>query len=480
MRGFIGNYRVIKPGVFVSLSFLVFNLSANPAESDFADINLKAKKYLSDLIDINTSQPEGNELEAVRYIYRQLIKENIDWDIIVSDTNRANLIAHLPSAKKNKNKPLILISHLDTVGADEKNWSIPPFEATEKGGYIYGRGATDCKDLTAINLTILLELKKRKIPLERDVILVATADEEAASKKGMEYIFKKYPHKIPKGFALTEGGGIINDTSGKAKIIFLGASEKMNLNLKLIAYGTSAHSSMSIADNAIFRLCDALAKIQNYKPPYRLTAITRRFFEDIYEIQNQDAKTTIDMLLSDDSKKSAEAAEAASENPFFNSQLRDTITPTIISAGSQFNVIPRNAEAILNCRLLYDTNIDEFIGNLKTIINDEKVHIIITEEPRVPFPEPMLLNDELFDAIVKVSKKNMPESIVVGATTSGATDAEFLRRAGIITYGIGSTQGYDSHMSAHGTDEKISLTDFYNQLKFLYLVVLEFAAASKD
>lgn len=455
--------------------FSVLGLFASEQHSNPGVFNLQAKKYLTNLININTAQPEGNELEAARYIYRQLIKENIDWEIIITDTNRANLVAFLPALAKTNNKPLILVSHLDTVGADKNKWTVPPFKATEKGGYIYGRGASDCKDLTAINLAVLLELKKSGAKLNRDIFLVATADEESGSKKGMGYLVKNYPHLIPEGFALTEGGGIITNGKDNPGIVFIGASEKMNLNVKLTAAGIVSHSSLPTQNNAIYKLANALSKIEKYKPPFKLNRVTRRFFEDIYRFQNQDAKTTIDMLLSDDSELALQAAEAISQNPFFNSQLRDTISPTVISAGREFNSLPDYAEVLLNCRLLYDTKPDEFIDNLKSVIDDEDVQIIVTEEPRLPFPEPMPMDDELFNAITTVSKKFMPESIITGATTSGTTDAEFLRRVGIITYGVGSTQGYDSHSSAHGVDERISLTDFYNQLKFINLIVRELA-----
>ena len=440
---------------------------------DWKKAEPELKTLLSGLVSINTAQPDGNELDAVRYLYRQLNAENIDWDIYRKEPGRANLVARL-EGDGTGGRPLLLVAHVDTVGASPAEWSTNPFKAVEKDGMIYGRGVADAKDMVALNMSVILWLKRSGVKLTRDVIMLVTADEENGGLKGIRWIMDKHWGALNAGFALNAGGGALVGADGKPNTVLVGVAEKMYMDIKLTAHGVSAHSSVPPADSTIFKLSRALSRAQAYNPGFRLTDTTRKFFKGIYPFQNEDAKTTIDLLLSGSQVSVQQAAAAIASDPFFNSQLRDTLVPTIIAGGYAPNVIPAEAAVVLNCRLLPDSNPDEFIAGLRAAIADDAISITVLEEPRLPFPPPMKMDDELFSAISVAGAELVPGAKVVGAMLSGVTDSEYLRRRGVVTYGLGPLSLQENQVNIHGANERLSLDDYYSHFKLLYSVVHEF------
>jgi acetylornithine deacetylase/succinyl-diaminopimelate desuccinylase-like protein len=439
---------------------------------DWAKADREVKDHLVNLININTSQPEGNEIKTARYIYKNLSRDEVDWDIFKFDEKRANVVAYLKSGSSLP--PLIIMAHMDTEGANPNEWSVPPFKATLKDGYVYGRGAADAKNLVAINLEVMSLLKRQNVKLKRDLIMIASADEEEFGDKGTKWLLDKHWDKIKAGFALNEGGAIISSDDGQKKAVFVALAEKNYMDVRLIAKGPAIHPGMGIHNSAIQILVRALDRIGRYEFPYRLSDVTKSFFRSIYSLQTEDAKATIDMLLSSDGEKSRQAVNAISTDAFFNSQLRDSVVPTMISGGEDNNVISPTATAVLNCRLLPDTNPDEFLKTLEMIIDDKNVEISVIRKPKFPSPSPMTMDDELFNAIKIASKQTFKDSEVVGGMLSGTTDSEYLRQKGIITYGIGGSISPNAMSGIHGIDERISESELYSQLKFVYNIVRNF------
>ena len=171
---------------------------------DWTPLNAEAKRHLINLLNIDTSLPEPDELSAARYIYKEFNKHGIDWDIFIPRQGRANLMARI-KGKDPAKKPLLLISHLDTAPAAE-GWSFPPFKATVENGKIYGLGATDAKNYTAAYLALFTWLKDQKTLPERDLIFLATSGEESGSATGLLWLGGEHWDKIKPGFALNEGG----------------------------------------------------------------------------------------------------------------------------------------------------------------------------------------------------------------------------------------------------------------------------------
>ncbi len=459
------------------LAALFFRPAAYAGEEDFAALEKRAQDYLVSLINIDTSEPDPNEVPAARFIYKQLNRYGIDWDILIPKKGRANLLARLKGTDPDL-KPLLLISHLDTASAAD-NWSYPPYKATVEDGKIYGLGSTDAKNYTAVYLALFTWLKEHGVPLKRDVIFLATSGEESGSDTGLKWLAGEHWDKINPGFALNEGGGIIRDRDG-VSIVFAEASTKMYMDIKITAYGMASHSSMPTGDNAVYRLSQALSKIAQYNPPARMTPTAYKFFKTIAPLQDEDAQTTMHFLLSGDEKNRSMAAEIISMDPFFRSQIKDTVNPTVISSGKDAGASGAEATALLNARLLPGTDPDTFFEDLRALFEgDENISLEVVEQPQIPFPDPMDGSDELFASIEKAGDRLVPHSITVPGMSPASGDSEFLRRKGVITYGLGPNMDPTQENRTHGADEFISKKDLSDQLKFVGSVVYDFAAGQE-
>lgn len=462
--------KINRAALLVCFCFCAFSAHA---QDPWATLNQEAKRHLINLINIDTSLPEPDELSAARYLYKELNKHQIDWDIFIPSKGRANLLARLKGSDPEQ-KPLLLISHLDTAPASE-GWSYPPFKATVEKGNIYGLGSTDAKNYTAAYLALFTWLKDQGVTPKRDIIFLATSGEESGGETGLLWLGGAHWDKINPGYALNEGGGIIKNKAGR-DIIFAEASTKMYMDLKITAYGTGVHSSMPVNDNAVYLLSQALAKIAAYNPPAKLTPTARTFFKTIAPLQDEDGKTTINFLLSGTPKNQMSAAEIMALDPFFRSQLKDTLNPTILSASKDTGSTSGEASAVINVRLLPGSDPDEFFENLKTLFDgNENISLDILERPQTPFPTPMDGTDELFASISKTAGKLLPGALTVPGMSPASGDNEFLRRKGVITYGLGPDMDPLEENTAHAPDEFISENDFFNQLRFLSGIVFDFA-----
>ena len=426
---------------FIKL-FLVFCLCCGAAfAGDTKQLREEAKTHLINLISYDTAQPNPQEINAVRYIYTVLNKNKINWQIFRPLKNRANLAVTLkaPAAEKDKKPALILISHLDTASI-QGDWTVTPVKATLKDGRIYGLGSRDAKNYAAVNLTLLTYFAKNKELLNRDLIFLFTADEEAGSEMGLKYLYDTAPEILQNAaYALNEGGGVIPTQNDN--LLFVEAAGKMYLDILITARAGGGNSAQGGQDNAIYKLSQALAKLQAYDLPYTLTPFTRQFFKDIAQTQDQDAQTTLQMLLNPpDEKYFNQAAKIISEEPLFQAQIQDAITPTILISSEEANTVLPEASALLNCRLLPSTNPQEFFENLTALFEkDEDIFLSIKEQPQLPFPQPKGDSaDELYFALEKGAKTALGQNtkILLGISPA-SSESEILRRHNVITYGIG-------------------------------------------
>ena len=439
---------------------------------DFRQARDEAVARLQELIRIDTSNPPGNETKLAEYLKALLDKEGIESEILAAEPSRGNLVARIRG--NGTKKPLLLLGHADVVGVQREQWTVEPFEPTIKDGFVYGRGALDDKGGVTAMLQAFLLLHRQRLPLDRDVIFLAEADEEAGGRFGINFLIEKHWPKIEAEFALNEGADAY-ERNGKIEYVGVATSEKLVRGVKLVARGTSGHGSMPRVDNAVVRLAAAVAKLGNYQPPMRLNETTRTFFQRLATISPPEEAFLYARL--EDPVVGPMAQEVLRRtNPLYNSMLRTSIAPTIFQAGSRFNVIPAQAEATLDIRMLPDEDMEAFRAELRRMIDDPAVEIVPLEE-LFPAAPPSTLNSEMFRALEKAQAEVFPGAVTLPMMLTGATDSAPLRAKGVQAYGIGPAVTEEEVARMHGNDERISVEHLGKFIEFLYRAVVEVAAS---
>jgi acetylornithine deacetylase/succinyl-diaminopimelate desuccinylase-like protein len=444
--------------------------------SNISQIESEALGWLQGLIRINTSNPPGNEIVAAKYLAGILEKEGIHSEIFESTPGRGFLVARLASSTTpDPSRALLLMGHLDVVGVDKTKWTVDPFGAVIQGNYLYGRGAIDDKGMTAANLAVFVILKRSGARLNRDVILLAEGDEEAGGTNGMKFAVDKHWDKIAAGYAINEGGRVVTK-DGKTQYIGVQASEKVMVNVDVIATGTSGHGSVPRSDNAVLHLAAAIAKIGTYETPVQFNAVTRAYFEGLAATQDEETAKWMRALGTPDRGDHA-ARVISAANPSWNSMLRDTIAPTMLQAGIRQNVVPSEARGVLNIRLLPGNMVEPLIAKLQQLVNDPQIRFEIEPAAGESTPSSSLTSD-LYSSIARVSAADFPGAAVLPIMSTGATDSMPLRMRSVQSYGLLPFPLSDDDLSRmHADNERIPVDSFRKGVEFLYAIVSDFAVS---
>jgi acetylornithine deacetylase/succinyl-diaminopimelate desuccinylase-like protein len=431
----------------------------------------EAVKFLSELVKIDTSNPPGNETRAGEYIKGVLAAEGIHAEIFESARGRGNLVARLKG--NGKKRPLLLMGHLDVVGVERDKWTVDPFGAAIKGGYLYGRGSIDDKSMDAANLEVFLLLHRLKVPLDRDVILLAEAGEEGTTQFGIDYMIAHHWDEIACEYALNEGGEIAEENN-KAQYVAISTTQKVPRGFSLVARGTSGHGSVPRTDNAIAHLAAAVDKVARWTPPVRLNETTRRFFAMIATISPPQQAALYSHV-----EDPAVQEKIRAVNPGYYSMLRTSIVPTIIKGGFRSNVIPAQAEARFDVRAVPDEDMPALKAELARIIDDPSVTIVDAENsnPR-PATPPSGLNTDAFHALEHAAAKIFPGAPAIPIMQVGATDSAQLRAKGVQAYDIGTVVNAEDLKHIHGNDERLNIAGFGKFVEFIYAVTNEIAGAN--
>jgi acetylornithine deacetylase/succinyl-diaminopimelate desuccinylase-like protein len=466
------------PFAVIVCSLLLGLIAAGQSRSaapDFTAARDEVARTLSALVKIDTSNPPGSETKAATLIKEILEKEGIQSDLFEAQPGRANLVARLKGS--GAKKPILLMGHTDVVGVERDKWTFDPFGGTIKDGYVYGRGSSDDKGMTSACLEVFLLLHRLKVPLQRDVIFLAEADEEAGGGSGINYMVQNHWDKIDSEFALNEGG-TIHEKDGKVQYVGVATTEKVPRGMTVKAKGTSGHGSMPRLDNPVTHLAAAIAKIGNWQPPMRLNETTRAFFQRLAKVSPPEEAKLFTAL--EDPKATAAAQDTLrATNITYNSMLRTSVVPTIIKGGFRSNVIPAEAEATLDVRALPDEDIPKLIETLKQLVNDPAITIERTSGAAAgrPAPPPSGLQTDMFHALESAQTKVFPGVVTVPIMLTGATDSAQLRVKGVQAYGLGSVASDRERGAVHGNDERLSVEGLGKFVQLIYNAVIEVAAA---
>lgn len=445
-------------------------LTSAQSSPDFDKADAEALNFLTELVKINTSNPPGNETRAAEYIKGVLAAEGIPSQVYESAPGRGNVVARLKG--NGKKKPLLLMGHIDVVGVERDKWTLDPFAAIVKDGYLYGRGSHDDKAMDAANLEVFLLLHRLKAPLDRDVILLAEAGEEGTTQFGIDYMVANHWEEIACEFALNEGGNTPEE-NGKVSYVGVSTTEKVPRGIRLVARGTSGHGSAPRLDNAIVHLAAAVAKVGTWEAPMRLNETTRRFFEQLSKISPPEQAQLFAHVEDPAAQQKLHATE-----PGYYSMLRTSLVPTIINGGFRSNVIPAEAEARIDVRALPDENMTALKGELARLINDPQVEIVDAEAQFArPATPPSGLNTDAFHALERAQQKVFPGVPTVPIMQAGATDSSQLRAKGVQAYGLGTPSSISDRSRIHGNDERVDIKGFGKFVEFLYAATVDIAGA---
>ena len=458
---FVGGYLLATATVSLAQSK---HFSLNPEQAQ-----AEAVQFLADLVRIDTQDPPGDESKIAHYLAGVLKNEGIESEILEPVAGRASIVARLRGS--GKKRPLLIMGHEDVVPVDRSHWTVDPFAGSERDGVIYGRGASDDKAMVATNLEVLLQLKRMKVPLDRDVIFLAEASEEMSSPAGMATIVDRYWDKIDCEFALNEGGGSLVE-NGTVKYFGVATAEKLPRGLRLEATGSSGHGSVPRVDNAVIHLAAAVAKAGTWDSPARLNETTRAFFERLATISPPEEAAWYRNVL--DPKVQEELKH---RKPQYYSMVRTSVVPTMLKAGYKSNVIPPSAEATLDVRALPDEDMGKFRETLAQIISDPQVRVV-SEDVSLSMPPapPSKLETEMFNALERAQNEVSPQAITLPTMTTGATDSSFLRAKGVQAYGIGVPKTEEENRGVHGNDERIESKQLGLFVRYLFAAVSGVAA----
>lgn len=415
-------------------------------------------ELIRNFMRINTSNPPGNEEDAVLFLEDVLRREGIGSEIFSAVPRRANILARIKG--KEKGRPVILLSHVDVVPVNEAEWTVDPFGAEIKGGYLYGRGAIDMKSQAICQLIAFMALAREGVTPERDIIYLATCDEEVGGSHGVEFMLEKAPELRNASFVLSEGGFMIKE--GGHVNAQIAVTEKQLGQFIVRARGRGGHGSMPHGDNANEKIVAASGRILSHKWPMKRTAITSAYLKGTLEgkIMEGSKFPTLDRAL-----KSKKWKSYLESNEIYNAILRNTVTLTILRGGEKVNVIPAGSEAYFDARLLPGESHKNFFKKIGRLAGEdveiERIGAGIGE------PGPSRYGTVYFHGIGKCVRSLKGEDVpILPYIMTGATDLRYFRNLGVPSYGFFPiTLNKEELLRMHGKDERISIENIREGLE---------------
>jgi acetylornithine deacetylase/succinyl-diaminopimelate desuccinylase-like protein len=442
------------------------------AAVDYEAVARDARVLLTALVAADTSNPPGNEARAVALGVERLRRAGIPYEVTEFAPGRRNVVARLRG--DGSAPPLLLLAHTDVVGAVGQAWSSEPHVVTERDGFLLGRGVDDDLGMATLALEVLLLLHERHVPLRRDVILAWTGDEESGGA-GIRWLLAHRPETIRAGLALNEGGSPVIGDDGRVKFVSLQTAEKSYQDYEISARGPTGHSSVPLAENAIYRLSAGLARLARFRFPARLLPVMRAYLAARAGVEEASLARAMRAAAGANGAIPAAALAVLDRDPLLAASLRTTCVATTITGGTRRNALPADAVANVNCRILPDESTADVQRTLARALDDAELTIRPTDEFGAGAPSP--IDGEGPGAIRRVADGLWPGVPLVPFMSRVATDSRFLRDAGIPSYGLSplATTEADARR-AHGVDERIPLASLRTGAEFLHRLVLEIAA----
>ena len=440
--------------------------------SQYSDLAIEwERKYLQ----IDTTNPPGNEIRAAEFFKRIFEQEGIENQLFEYAPGRADLWARIPRTTAEAQKPIILLNHMDVVTSDPAQWKQPPFSGAVVDGSIYGRGAQDMKSEGLAYLMTMILLKREKVALNRDVIFLAVSDEEV-NDSGTDWFLAQHRELLDgAGFLINEGGENLLERGGRVKYIGVDVGEKAPFWLHVVARGHAGHGSRPRADSAPNHLVRALDRITDYRPPFKVLPVVDEFLRQMAASEPPERAKQFRNIKA--ALKDRDFQIEIERDESLNYLLRDTIAVTMLGGSAQTNVIPAEAWANLDVRLLPGEDPNAFLEMLRRVVADPQVTISPQYDRFLP-ANYSSTDSQLYRAIEHVAGQYFPGAPVAPMLMSGYTESQRFRPLGIVAYGFCPyTETEEEGSTEHGNDERIRVEEVRRGFRVLYDVLMEVAGA---
>jgi acetylornithine deacetylase/succinyl-diaminopimelate desuccinylase-like protein len=436
--------------------------AAVPASAD----RRAAVEVLRSLIEIDTTAAHGTRV-AAQAIADRLAKAGFsanDLQVLAppAQPSRANVVVRLRGA--GRSGALLVIGHIDVVEAARESWSVDPFKLTEKDGFFYGRGVLDLKGEDSAILIALMRMKREGFRPERDIIVAFTADEEAGSADGVQWLLKTHPELVSADLAINPDEGAAGLRANRRIYYGVQTSTKRYITYRLETTGKSGHTAIPQPDNAIYKLAAGLTRLAAFQFPIELDDTTRAYFAHTASMET--GQTRADMIAVSSAHPDMLAAERLTSNPERNANLRTTCVATLLKAGTVENALADSAQATVQCRVLPGDSPDFVRETLIKVLADPAIGITVTEPGEANPASP--LTPEIMSRVEDAVHSMWPGVLVIPALNIGASDSTYTRAAGIPTYGFCSIFYDLDDDRAHADDERIGVENFHEGVEFTY------------
>jgi acetylornithine deacetylase/succinyl-diaminopimelate desuccinylase-like protein len=441
---------------------------------DWRVVDEESLRHYQALIRFDTS---ASERAAAEYLEQVLDQNGIPAQILFKDPERPNVLARLKGT--GRKRPLLVMAHLDTVTVDATKWRFPPFSATRDGGYVYGRGAIDDKDNLAAALMTMVLLKRQNVPLDRDVIFLAESGEEGASNLGIGYMMAEHSPEIDAEYCLAEGGDAVRE-GGEVRYATVQTTEKVVRGVELVAHGISGHGSVPLKSNAIARLGSAVGRFTTWQPEIRIDETTGTYFRRLAMLASPEQAKHYRDVISPDPKVANAAADWLWEHePRHASMVRTSVSPNIFTGGYRSNVIPSEARARLDVRMVPGEDAAALLAQIRTAINDPEVEVQFTGGGERPVTPATRIDSELFKT-VEAAVSTVYQVTTVPSMSTFATDMWPLRARGMQCVGIGSAIDIEDQTKGfgmHSDQERLLESELHRFVRFNWEIVTGLARA---
>ncbi len=422
-----------------------------------------AVELLREFIRIDTTNPPGHEEKAILFLEGILKKEGIQSEVFRPVADRANILARIKGKKRGK--PVILLGHVDVVPANADEWDFDPFGGELRDGYIYGRGTVDMKAQTICQLLAFIQIHKEGVVPERDIIFLATCDEEVGGQNGVEYMLNEVEELKSASFVLSEGGCIIEEDGHLHAQVSV--AEKKLSQFMIKATGIGGHGSMPHKNNANEKIIRASQAILSYKWPFKPTNVVSTYLNGLLKGKKVNGFTFKGLKESLNDKRFKDFIE---NNPVYNALLRNTVTLTVLKGGEKVNVIPGESFAYFDARLLPTERHEYFFKKINSL--GGKDIQIIRIGSGINEPAPSGYNTPFFKGIKGAVNKTKGAIPVLPFITTGATDLRYFRNLGVTAYGFfPAAIAIEDVLRMHGKNERVSIESLREGLDGTYEIV---------